>query len=241
MRLVIDLGNTNARTALVRDGCVVDFFQGPLVSERVRLMAASTGVKSCICSSVRNMTPSEINFLNGLPVKVRVLDGSLRLPIKIMYSTPETLGSDRIAAAVGAWQRYPNRNILVIDAGTAITYDMVTADGKYMGGNISPGKDIRLRALHEYTGRLPLVKSGGDTPVIGYSTDTALRSGVLLGIEYEIEGYISAMSQQYDSLLVFLTGGDAELFGKPIKNRIFADVYLVLEGLYYISRYNEES
>lgn len=241
MRLVIDLGNTNARTAIICDGRVVDYHQGPLVSERVRTMASSEGLKSCICSSVRNLSQTESDFLDGLPVKVKFLDKSFNLPLKVMYATPDTLGSDRIAAAVGAWQKYPSRNILIIDAGTAVTYDMVTANGEYLGGNISPGKDLRLRALHEFTGRLPLVCPDGEVPVIGYSTETAIRSGVLKGIEYEIEGYISAMSQQYDSLLVFLTGGDAELFGKPIKNRIFADVYLVLEGLYYISRYNEES
>ena len=153
------------------------------------------------------------------------------LTLEINYRTPETLGSDRIAAAVGAWYEAPGRNMLVIDAGSAITIDFIGKDGKYNGGNISPGIKMRLKALHEYTDRLPLIEKEGDTPALGYNTETAIRSGVINGICHEIDGYINEFMQKYCDVLVFLTGGDEKPLKNRIKNRIFADKYLVAKGL----------
>jgi type III pantothenate kinase len=152
-------------------------------------------------------------------------------PLDIAYRTPGTLGSDRLAAAVGAWDIQPGKNLLVIDAGSAITIDFVSRDGTYHGGNIAPGIKMRLKALHQFTGRLPMVEKEGDTPTFGYDTETAIRSGVLKGIAHEIDGYIEETRSKYGDIFVFLTGGDENSLKNMIKSRIFADKYLVARGL----------
>ena len=188
-------------------------------------------IEKAIISSVIMETPELLEAISGLQCPVVRFSNSMQLPLEINYRTPHTLGSDRIAAAVGAWNEAPGRNMLVIDAGSAITIDFIGKDGKYNGGNIAPGIKMRLKALHEYTSRLPMVEKDGDTPTIGYDTETAIRSGVINGICHEIEGYINEFKQKYCDVLVFLTGGDE----KPLKNRmkscIFADKYLVAKGL----------
>lgn len=239
MHFVIDIGNTSVKTALVGEGRVLEMFRGGLSSPEVADLSSRPGISSGICSSVRDLTADEERFIRSLGYDVLRLSAGVKLPFKLNYSTPDTLGPDRIAAVAGAWKRFPNRNILVIDAGTAITYDLVTSSGIYMGGNISPGREMRFRSLHEFTGKLPLVKADGDIPSIGYSTETAIRSGVMTGIRNEMEGYVRRFSAEHESLLVFLTGGDADLFEIPIKNRIFADGFLVLEGLDFICGLNE--
>lgn len=241
MHFVVDVGNTTVKSALTDDGNVIEVHCGQLCSDEVRRMVRTAGITCGICSSVRDLGTEEKVFLDCLPFPVAYLSADVPLPLRIDYSTPHTLGPDRIAAAVGAWNRFPCRNILVIDAGTAITYDVVTCDGAFLGGNISPGKDLRIKSLHEHTGKLPKIDATGDTPLIGYSTETALRSGIIGGIQYEMQGYISRLSSEYESLLVFLTGGDAEMFEKPIKNRIFAERFLVLEGLDCICKFNEKA
>lgn len=241
MHFVVDVGNTAVKSALTDDGGVVEVLCGLLCSDEVRRMVLTEGITCGICSTVRNLAKEEKMFLDSLPFPVMYLSSDVAVPLRIGYSTPHTLGSDRVAAAVGAWNRFPGRNILVIDAGTAITYDVVTGDGVFLGGNISPGMNMRIKSLHEHTGKLPVIDVAGDTPLIGYSTETALRSGIVSGIQYEIQGYITRLSSEYESLLVFLTGGDAELFEKPIKNRIFAERFLVLEGLDCICKFNEKA
>ena len=147
---------------------------------------------------------------------------------------------DRLAAAVGAWSIQPGHDLLVVDAGTAITYDFVSADGTYRGGNIAPGIELRLRSLHEHTGALPLVKAKGDAPMFGTDTETAIRSGVINGVRKELEGYVNELRSIYPSLLVFLTGGDAEFFDIKAKSTTFAVPDLVLRGLARITEFNEK-
>lgn len=166
------------------------------------------------------------------------------MPIRLGYSTPQTLGRDRIATAVGAWniaQRLDNASdVLVIDAGTAITYDLVTADGCFVGGNIAPGVGLRFKSLHEHTGQLPMVDPEGETPVVGYDTPTAIRSGVLLGILGEVKSYIADLKLSHPNLMVFLTGGD----GRMLHSRLNDDTiiyyeHLAAEGLNRIYLYNQ--
>jgi pantothenate kinase, type III len=142
------------------------------------------------------------------------LDYSTPVPIRIAYSTPSTLGCDRVAAMVGASEQINEEAVIVIDAGTAITYDLMNEEKVYLGGNIAPGMRLRLRSLHEYTGKLPLVESEGELPEIGNSTTTAIRCGVVRGICYEIESFISDIRSIHPSVLVFLTGGDANFLLK---------------------------
>jgi type III pantothenate kinase len=144
---------------------------------------------------------------------------------------------DRLAAAVGAYMQVKG-NVLIIDMGTAITYDFVDSEGNYRGGNIAPGMQMRLKALHDYTARLPLVAAEGAHPHLGEDTETAIRCGVIDGIRYEIEGYLRQFFLKYHNLSVFFTGGDELYFEDEIKKRIFADKLLVLKGLNEILSYN---
>ena len=164
------------------------------------------------------------------------MDHTTPLPIRNLYATPQTLGTDRLAAVIGAYEETKQLTgryapALVIDAGTAITYDFINARGEYLGGNISPGVEMRFKALHQFTSRLPLTEAEGPHPSIGHSTDTAIRCGVMDGVRHEIEGFIRSFSVKQSNLLIFLTGGDSIEFDERIKNRIFADKFLVAKGL----------
>ena len=232
MNLIIDIGNNSAKFFL---------FQGEQIILHTRKENSSFDVidewnklydiDKVIVSSVITDSENLLDEISRLQCPVIRFDKSTPLPLEVNYRTPGTLGSDRIAAAVGAWSEAPGRNILIIDAGSAITIDFVSKDGKYNGGNIAPGIKMRLRALHEYTDRLPMVEKEGDTPAIGYDTETAIRSGVINGICHEIEGYINEFKQKYCDVLVFLTGGDEKPLKNRIKSCIFADKYLVAKGL----------
>ena len=195
-------------------------------------------VDAAIFSTVTEYDPEAIAILRQrLPYFLK-FDHSSELPIKIGYATPETLGLDRIAAVVGAVMQCPDKAVLIVDAGTCVTYDLLTADGTFAGGNIAPGIRLRLRAMHEHTGKLPLIDDAGETPEIGFSTETAMRAGAVLGVAYEIEGYIARLNKVYPDLFVFLTGGDALKLAAKIKSRIFVDENLVLTGLNRILQEN---
>ena len=232
MNLIADIGNNSAKFFL---------FNGEQILLHTRRSDASYGVISewneqfgidrIIVSKVIDLTEEQKNEFQSVGCPVLWFESTTPTPLKVEYATPHTLGSDRIAAAVGAWNEKPFNNILVIDAGSAITIDFVTRQGIYKGGNIAPGIKMRLKALHEYTGRLPLIEKEGDTPAFGYDTETAIRSGVISGICHEIDGYINEIKEKYGDVLVFLTGGDEKTLKNRIKNRIFADKYLVAKGL----------
>ena len=168
------------------------------------------------------------------------LDETVSLPIKVQYKTPKTLGKDRLAAAVGANYLQPEKDLLVIDAGTAITYELIDASGSYLGGNISPGMTTRFRALNLFTEKLPLVVEQEYIPLVGTDTETAIQAGVVNGIVCEMDGYIEMLRLKYPNLLVFLTGGHSFYFERRLKNSIFADINLVLTGLNRILEYNVE-
>ena len=211
MNLIIDIGNTVAKIAVFKDKDIVEiFYDSNQTLECLSDICAKYAVEKAIVATV------------------------------IDYETPETLGYDRMAAVVGAYEQFPGKDILVIDAGTCITYEFIDAAGRYHGGNISPGVQMRFRALHEFTGRLPLVLREGRRLPLGSDTDTAMREGVLKGMEYEISGYITAMKHKYPELLVFLTGGDDFSFDTNLKSIIFADRFLVLKGLNRILNYNND-
>jgi len=188
-------------------------------------------------SSTIPLTDEAMRKIRALPFPVKQLTPDTPLPITNLYHTPQTLGPDRLASVIGAWSMHPGNDLLVIDAGTCITYDFIDHLGRYHGGNISPGATMRLRAMHEQTARLPLVKREGDRPQVGYDTETALRTGALLGMKLEIEGYIRLFQQKYPHLLVFLTGGDARNLDISENFRIFADDFLVPRGLNEVISY----
>ena len=193
-----------------------------------------------IVGSVRDLTACEEAALARLTIPMLRFSSDTPVPISNRYRTPETLGSDRLAAVIGASSLRPGKDLLIIDAGTCITYEVIDARGNYWGGNIAPGMQMRLKALHEFTARLPLVEAEGEVPGMGYNTETAIRSGVLRGMKYEIEGYIKSMRSKFPHLEVFLTGGNRINFDTNIINLIFTDKYIVPRGLNRILDYNNE-
>lgn len=186
---------------------------------------------------------TEVTYLNHLTP----------IPIRNLYSTPETLGTDRLASVTGAYYEAMKHNndeptdVLVIDMGTAITYDIIDAAGNYLGGNISPGVAMRLKALHHFTEKLPLVEfshksftAPDEVFAIGDSTSSAILNGVIQGVKFEIKGVIEQLLLKYPRLLIFLTGGDYINFEEQLKKRIFADKFLVAKGLNIIRQYNAQ-
>lgn len=237
MNLIIDIGNNSAKFFLFKDDAIIlhgrrDCKNLDFIEDLIREYA----VESLIVSSVIGVDEKWKSTIKKACERTVWFDGTTPTEIKIDYRTPETLGSDRLAAAVGAKNEAPGRNLLVIDAGSAITIDFIDADGHFKGGNISPGVKMRLTALHRLTDRLPLVKKEGDTPSFGYDTETAIRSGVIRGICHEIDGYINFVKEKYPDVLIFLTGGDEKTLVYNIKNRTFADKFLVAKGLNKILR-----
>jgi type III pantothenate kinase len=171
--------------------------------------------------------------LPSLPVKGQQiqLTSTLGFPITISYDTPHTLGVDRIAAACGAFQLFPGSDCLVIDMGTCITYDFLSAKGIYEGGAIAPGVKMRFKAMNHFTARLPLAEAVADAPLTGKSTITSMQSGVINGILEEIKGFISRYQSRYPGLKTVVCGGDLVFFENSIKPSIFAAPDLVLIGL----------
>ncbi|HJC18927.1 type III pantothenate kinase [Alistipes dispar] len=239
MNLVVDIGNTLLKLAvfdggrLVAQQCVGELreetFAGLLGGARAaRAVVASTrGEAPAIVEAVRRHTDYLLEFTPATPV-----------PIGNAYLTPATLGRDRLAAAVGAATLYPRRNALIVDFGTAVTLDFVSADGVFRGGCISPGMAMRFRALHEYTAALPLCDATDSAELLGRTTDEAVRLGVMNSLAFEIEGYIARMQGEIEDLCVIFTGGDTNFFAKRIKNTIFANCNLVFWGLNRILEYN---
>ena len=240
MNLTIDMGNTRVKYAVfdggtvVSDGCSEEFDEAVID----RILAAHPGITQAIVATTRGPVDDTVALVRRRIGRCLRLSPQLPLPIRNGYTTPETLGEDRLAAAVGAASLYPGRNLLIVDFGTAITIDQVSADGVFRGGNISPGMQMRYKALHQFTGRLPLIDSNGRKLPMGRDTETAIRAGVLKGMEYEISGYIESMKHKYPELLVFLTGGDDFSFDSSVKSIIFADRFLVLKGLNRILNHN---
>jgi len=238
MNLCIDQGNTNTKIAIFDQDNIVDLsvYENPDLQVFKRIFE-SHPVEHTILSSVINHQDDLLSFLKHSK-KFFLLDHHIPLPVINRYKTPETLGKDRLAAVVGAASIQKNADILVIDVGTAITYDFINAEGVYTGGDITPGIDLRLKSLHHFTQRLPQVEFDEQVSFMGTNTTTAIQSGVLYGIVSEIDGYINRLMQKYPKLSVFLTGGDAVYFEKRLKSSIFANKNLVLIGLNRILEYN---
>lgn len=240
MNLIIDIGNTVAKVAVFNlDGSIIDIqYYSNQTLDGICELSRKYSIERGIVASVIYLTEAVERKLKTFTFPILMMNSSTLLPIKILYKTPHTLGYDRIAGIVGAFTEHPNKNILVIDAGTAITYDFIDAKGQFWGGNISPGIRMRFQALHSFTGKLPLVAAAGEVVPLGQSTEEAIRSGVLRGIEFEMLGYIQEMQSKYSDLLVFLTGGNNFSFETKLKSSIFADRFLVIKGLNRILNYN---
>ena len=199
MNLCIDQGNSRTKVALFKDGVIVkNLLYRSFTSVDVERLFSLYPITQSIVSSVANMEPAVINALNRLSKKFVLFDHLTPLPIKNCYQTPETLGHDRIAAAVGAAHLCPGQNLLIIDAGSAVTYDFVSAEQGYLGGNIAPGIKMRLTALNQMTKRLPKVEVEPDalTPLFGKNTKEAMAAGVVRGLVFEVKGYMRQLKEQ---------------------------------------------
>ena len=242
MNLIIDQGNTASKIALYANENEV-FFKKTSNAEllsSITTLLEEYPVDKAIFSSVVDFENASVDFLNDHIRFFIHLNKKTPLPVQTVYETPETLGKDRLAGVVGANYLQPGKNCLVIDAGTAVTFDFIDAEGIYRGGNISPGLTMRFKALNEFTSKLPLLTSEGDIPMLGYSTETAVRSGVINGLIYEIDSYINELKKKYANLFVFLTGGDTFFLAAKVKSSIFADTKLLTKGLNRILNYNAD-
>ena len=168
------------------------------------------------------------------------LDATVKLPFTTPVGKPETIGADRLALAAYATFFYKNQNNLVIALGSCITYNFINKYNSFIGGSISPGMQMRFKSMHDHTAKLPIVKVDWNFPLIGYDTRTNILSGVLQGMAAEIDGIINEYRSKFEKFNVLLTGGDTANFVRHLKNKIFADPWLILKGLYAISKYNED-
>jgi type III pantothenate kinase len=226
--LVIDCGNTLIKAATFDGNSLIEKFIFPGGGE-LKAFLNGKHFQTVLVSSV-SIPASEV--LNWATAKTKLqLTSTLPLPITNCYKTPETLGVDRIAAVCGALETFPDRHCLVIDAGTAITYDFINRDRNYLGGAISPGISMRFKALHTLTERLPLIGAADTFPLTGNTTETCIQSGVLNGVIEEMDGFIAKYLKLYPDLGVVLTGGDTFFFENNLKQPIFAARELVLSGL----------
>jgi type III pantothenate kinase len=241
MNLVIDIGNTLVKMAVFQDAT---------------LLKKKTSLRQDLLKNIEEIfhthpkiTHSLLSSVGKIPLKVEeklsektiliTMDRELPQVFINKYATPATLGQDRIALVSAAAKLYPKQNVLVIDAGTCITYDLLTADNEYLGGAISPGLQMRYKAMHTFTEKLPLLEPEEGVILTGNSTRGSMHSGVIFGIQAEIDGIIDAYRAQYKELTVILTGGDAQFLCKRLKNSIFANSNFLLEGLNNILEFNK--
>lgn len=240
MNLIIDVGNTRVKIAVFEDDRIVfnySFSKRRIILE-IKKILKKYHIDVAIISSVASISPKKMEKLENL-VSLLKVSSEIEIPFKNLYSTPKTLGVDRIALVVGAVKKYPNQNILIIDAGTCITFDVVNQDKEYLGGAISPGIEMRYKALHKFTSKLPLLEINKPLNFIGDSTNESIHSGVVNGVIQEIEGVIQQYKNKYLHLTVVLTGGDANFLSKQLKSSIFANQNFLLEGLNEILIFNK--
>ncbi len=247
MKLIIDLGNTQGKFAVFKNDEIIivetinnkakkDF---RVYTDQLIKKYCKEPLHSVILSSVIDYPTSFNKYLKN-NFRFLELTKKTPVPVKINYKTPETIGNDRIAIAVAVNYLFPGKNTLAVNAGTCITYDIVDNKEVYQGGAISPGFDMRLRSLHNFTDQLPLIESGECNTVTGKSTDESILSGVMNGTIAEVNGMIDKFSGIYDNLTIIISGGNLKYFDKKLKNNIFAVQNLVLKGLKIILDFNED-
>ncbi|MBI2280748.1 MAG: type III pantothenate kinase [Bacteroidetes bacterium] len=243
MNLVIDIGNTLTKVAVFSDNKII-FNKN---YETLTVADVQTVLKdfNIVCSMMSNVKNDQLELEHLLMKETRFfsLNEHILLPFVNLYSTPNTLGKDRIALVAAAATLFSKTDVLVIDAGTCITYDFIDKNNNYLGGSIAPGVNLRLKSLNQNTGKLPLVDfSENEQPkLIGDSTVNSIKSGVFYGVKFEIERVIDEYTERYENLQTVITGGNAEMFDLESKNRIFADKFFLLKGLNEILKYNAKN
>jgi type III pantothenate kinase len=238
MNLIIDIGNTSTKLAVIKDSKKISISRiNDLSCDEFEKKLSDKKIRKVIVSSVKKQP----HFITDLLVShipfVHILSHKSKLPFTVEYETPESLGTDRIAGVAGAYNLFPGENILIIDAGTAITYDFMYGS-VYKGGNISPGIEMRFKALHKFTSRLPLLSVREEYTFPGLNTNDAILAGVLKGSIYEINEYIRTFEKKHKSCKIILTGGDSEYLKEKLNSQVTFMPDLVIDGLNYILEYN---
>ena len=240
MNLIIDIGNTSAKLAVFEQNklsVLERSSSAALCSSAQKLIGTFPSITKVLIAAVADLPNGLVEELSKY-AHVHILDCGFKMPFENAYKTPKTLGLDRLALVAAATQQFPNKNTLIIDAGTCITYDFVTAKAQYLGGAISPGLQMRYKALHNNTAKLPLLEPSALTSYIGTTTEMSMHSGVVNGIIHEIHGVMSSYNSDYPALTLILTGGDANFLCKQFKISIFANSNFLLEGLNFLLEYN---
>ena len=243
MNLCIYQGNSRTKIALFReDGTIAkNLMYKTFTSADVERLFSLYPITDSIVSSVANIDPAVVNALSRLSRRFILFDHLTPLPIPNCYRTPETLGQDRIASAVGASYICPDKNLLIVDAGSAITYDFVSATQGFQGGNIAPGLKMRLTVLRQMTKKLPAVEveENAFLPLFGKNTNEAIAAGVVRGIIFEVKGYMRALTDQGTQFVTFVTGGNAPYILGNLQTEVRHEPHLVLKGLNGILEFNK--
>jgi len=236
--LCLDFGNTRLKTALFENGELKEITvlkENPLqhLQEIIEQQKPSASILSSVVDDdvyIEELLKSKTQF--------HKLNNQSKLPFTIPVGKPETVGADRLAIAAASVFLFPKKNNLVIGLGSCITYNFINQSHELIGGAISPGMEMRFKAMHHFTAKLPLAEAEWNVPLIAYDTKTNLQTGVVLGIAKEIDGMINAYNEKFGNFNVVLTGGDIAVFEPHLKNKIFADPDLIFKGLYAISQIN---
>lgn len=238
MKLIIDLGNSRQKAAVFSGETIIFQKCSATIYDSLMQIFQEYEITSAILASVINDF-SDINDSIRSKCPLLIFDKDTPVPVKSIYQTPETLGNDRLASVVAANKMFPCKNVLVIDAGTCIKYDFIDSAAVYHGGAISPGLTMRLKALHTFTEKLPLIELSEQEGLTGANTQDSILSGVVNGTVAEINGIIEQYNARYPNLTVVLSGGDSEYLVNKLKNKIFAVSNIVLHGLKIILDHND--
>lgn len=236
----LDFGNTRLKCAVFEERLLVDviLLEQDILAHLQKLILQYRPQKSILSSVINH--PAEVEQLLGAATRFHKLNHQSKIPFAKPVGKPETIGADRLAICAAAVDLFPGRHNLAIALGTCITYNFINVFHEFLGGSISPGLQMRFRAMHEQTALLPLVKPIHHFPLVGYDTDTNLQSGVILGMSKEIDGIIDAYKERYANLAISLTGGDMDFFRPHLKNHIYTDPFLLYKGLLAISERNNQ-
>lgn len=240
MVLTIDVGNTNVKVAVFKQFNIVEKFvfqKNNFQNNFQIIFQKHPNHTKAVLASVSKLDEKDIAWLKN-QIEVIEINSDSIFPFKNEYTTPNTLGIDRRVLASGAVLQYPNQHVLIIDAGTCITYDFITNKKEYLGGAISPGLRLRYQVLHDFTAKLPLLENNLPDNFIGNSTNQSIHSGVVNGLCYEIEGFISEFSVKNEQFTIILTGGDAIFLADRLKSIIFADENFLLKSLHQLYTYS---
>ncbi len=237
--LCIDFGNTRQKAAFFIGNTLseVIYFETDLYGSLEKMLIRLKPDRSILSSVINH--PVEIETLLTASCKLHVLEAGIsKLGFSTPVGKPSTIGADRLALCAAAVLLYPQQNNLIIGLGSAVTYNFVNVFNEFLGGGISPGMHMRMKALNNFTAKLPIVEPEWNVPLVGYDTKTNIQSGVVLGMAFEIDGFVAAYRQKYGAFNVLLTGGDSVHLAPHLKSLIFADPDLLFKGLYAICDLN---